>query len=63
MAIFKQKQANLAEAEADIQQLKDTIETMQRDFKVLRFTSFLRNFDLMFHVNQYVSSYYEKISI
>lgn len=37
MAVLKQKQATLAETEADIQQLKDNIEAMQRDFKVDHF--------------------------
>lgn len=34
MAGLKQKQANLVEAEADMQALKDNIEVMQREFKV-----------------------------
>lgn len=34
MAVLKQKQASLAEAEASIQVLKDSIEAKQRDFKV-----------------------------
>lgn len=34
MAGLKQRQANLVEAEADIQALKDNIEVMQREFKV-----------------------------
>lgn len=38
MAALKQKQSNLAEAEADIQTLRDNIDFMQRNFKVIGFT-------------------------